>query len=278
MSRMALKILSVKSKEGILYHLNTMNSFLYESLHRELYCETEGCQARIAYVRAAKPYFRDWRGIQHESFCDYYKSRDEQKVTEIKGTTTSAVQYVPVTEKQAKSSVNRMFDKHSESISPLPSTTKARVTKIPKKVRGHEPQSQLTLFNIEGGLDESTIARRPKLFGRNVKDLSNNDINKVRTVGGYLEYVNLEEQYILLKQEGQIFHISLSEAFFSEPINSVYIKALPFLKNYAEEKESPYFVAVVEVIEKTTPSTYRAIVTINHQMSVDRMPIYHLIN
>ena len=255
-----------------------MTAFLYERLHRELYCETKGCKAKIAYVLAAKPYFRDWRGIQHESFCTYYKPRDEHKVTKVKGTTTSAVQYVTVTEKQARRSVNRMFEILDETLSPLPSSTKARGTKNPKKVIGNQPKPQLTLFDIEGGLDESTIARRPKLFGKNVKDLGDNDINKVRTVGGYLNQVNLENQYILLKQDGQILRISLSEAFFSEPMNSLYIKALPFLKNHAEEEESSLFVAVVEVIEKTAPSTYRAIITLNHQMSVNRKPIYHLIN
>ncbi|WP_285765898.1 hypothetical protein [Peribacillus sp. SI8-4] len=253
----------------------------YEEKYRgNLYCTFIGCEAKMSYVYDSKlnrGYFRNWRNEQHSTDCVYFTANVKSKSGSYKEGEVFGV----LTKKQKYDSLDRAFDLLSMTEEEKEKRRKERRNK-PKKETTIETNPKPEIKIVLDLSEESTVSKvddkiKPRLGSSKTADrLNDTDLNKTKTVYGFLNTVSLENGKfaITMIYQNILVDVKFEEAFTANsPDAPGYFH---HIKRYYEEYENVPFAALGEIRKNRISGRFEVIVYDSESLKINRMTLLSL--
>lgn len=233
--------------------LAEMTTRSYENIYQgNLFCPTEGCNARIVYSGGMRPHYRTWNNDNHNSGCIH----EFDRLPIRRGNHTDDTMSVDVgfsRRQNALQDAMKLMDMSDEEIEEERERRANYRNNRPRQTTQAESSTSVNVVSTLSGR-ETTVGSVVGVRGRNlskryVDGISQSDIGEIRLVMGELVTIDSVDEVANLYLERNEVQVKVvfEEAFIAEPSNARYLNNFGLIESYLENYIEIQFVGIGEI-------------------------------
>lgn len=208
-----------------------------------LFCPYPNCTSRVSFIDSTLKikYFRTWKKDVHIEGCPYsIKYEDLIKIRRKKNPDYN----YRLSDAHIDSVLQRAYDLSNSKKNSKNNSTKH---KSPKKTYTDEFIEPIGDATLGEGTETITNGREPSIYTRNLDNLNDEDVDKVRCVIGEVKFMWIDKEfsYINLNSQGNQVKVHFNEAFIAS--NSSEYSLFHYLKRFINENKNSICCVVGEV-------------------------------
>lgn len=246
----------------------------YEDIYQgNLFCPTEGCNARIVYSGGMRPHYRTWNNDNHVTGCIH----EFERLPIRRGTSTDDTLSVDISYDRRQNAIRdaiRLMRMSDEEIEEERERRASYRNSRPRQTTNTSTSGGTNVVSTLGGGEstETNVGFRGRnLSKRYVDGISQSDIGEIRLVMG--ELVNIDSidevaNLYIARNEVQL-KVVFEEAFIAEPTNARYLNNFGLIERYLDNYLEVEFVGIGEIRRNTRTQELELVIYQGTDFKVD---------